>query len=270
MENYLAVNLKFIREQKGLNQTEFGNIIGKKKSIVGPYEKGEVEPDISTLINISDFFGISISDLIGKNLSGSEILSQKSNDLPVVKSVEKSYIVDSTGMRFIPITDIKAAAGQGYINNDNIDLNEIIQLPKAMIKSGNHLCIRIKGASMAPTLLDSGYVIIRLLERSEWMNMPSERIYVIVNNDGMTFLKRVKNRLNSERGFIVLMSDSPDKMSHPNFNLMVDEIASIWYVEWYFTAKMPNIHDQYYSKLSSLEDTVQDLSQQFIDLKKRL
>ena len=117
---------------------------------------------------------------------------------------------------------------------------------------------------MAPTIQDGGYVIIKQLDHSEWLNMPTDRIYVVVDKEGQTFLKRVKNRLSGTRGgFIVHSSDSPDKVSHPNFNLRHDEIAFIWYVEWYFTAKMPNIHDQYYDRLSRLEDTVDELANQF-------
>lgn len=110
---------------------------------------------------------------------------------------------------------------------------------------------------MSPTLQDCGYVIIRLLDRSEWAKMPDERIFVVSDREGKSYLKRIKNRF--KQGFIVLKSDNPDQASFPNFNLQADEINSIWYAEWYFTAKMPNIHDQFYSRLQRLEDKVEDL-----------
>lgn len=147
------------------------------------------------------------------------------------------------------------AAGSGHFNSDYVETVEAVHLPANLVKPGNtYLCVKIKGISMAPTLQDGGYVIIRLLDRSEWAKMPDERIYVVVDNDGQSYLKRVKNRL--RQGFVVMRSDSPDTAVFPSFNIEAKDINTIWYVEWYFSAKMPNIHDQFYSRLKALEDSV--------------
>jgi phage repressor protein C with HTH and peptisase S24 domain len=111
---------------------------------------------------------------------------------------------------------------------------------------------------MAPTLQDGGYVVIRLLDKGDWAKMQDDRIFVVSDKDGKSYLKRVKNRF--KQGFIVLRSDSPDKATFPNFNLNTNDINTIWYVEWYFSAKMPNIHDQYYTRLQLLEDKVEELA----------
>lgn len=52
------------------------------------------------------------------------------------------------------------------------------------------------------------------------------------------------------------MSDNPDPMGYPNFNLTADEINTIWHAEWYISAKMPNIHTTYYKKVDELEDAM--------------
>ena len=92
MENYFSINLHFLRKTKGLNQTQMADIIGKKKSIIGPYERGEVEPDMSSLLQISEYFGISISDLIGKDLENDTTLEISSNvKEPRDKYVRKKY-----------------------------------------------------------------------------------------------------------------------------------------------------------------------------------
>lgn len=164
----------------------------------------------------------------------------------------------------IPVTDISVAAGNGgYDNPDYITAEDTIRLPENLLNKGRHICVRVKGESMSPTLQDSGFVVIRLLNIDEWEHMRNEHIYVVSDKEGRSYLKRVKNRIT--RGFITLMSDNPDKSSYPNFNLQVDEINTIWHVEWYLSAKMPNIHDQYYSRLERLEDRLDDIS---IQLKK--
>src|SRR5690242_3364375 len=99
MENNFAPNLLALRRNKGLNQTEIAEIIGKKKSIIGPYEKGTVEPDISSLIRLSKYFGISVSDLIGKDLSKSVHVKRakeiqaivQGNVQPMVEEENKQY-----------------------------------------------------------------------------------------------------------------------------------------------------------------------------------
>ncbi|MDL2215446.1 helix-turn-helix transcriptional regulator, partial [Dysgonomonas sp. OttesenSCG-928-M03] len=160
----------------------------------------------------------------------------------------------------IPIVEIYAAAGQGYFNTDSLIPTGTVDLPKTMFRSsGIRYCVHVKGPSMSPTLQDSDYLIVRHLQPGEWAEMPDEYVYLVVDKDGLSYVKRVKNRF--KRGFIVLMSDNIDKSSFPNFNLQADEISNIFCVEWHFSAKMQNINETYYDRLKSLEDRFDDLSQ---------
>jgi len=170
----------------------------------------------------------------------------------------------------IPVTDVSVAAGSGRLNADFIETADLIALPQNMVDKGFHLCVRNRGESMAPTIQDSSYVVVRLLDRSEWYNIRNEHVYVVTNTEGKSYLKRVKNRF--QRGFITLMSDNPDKASYPNFNLQEEEIHNIWYAEWIISAKMPNIHAQYYDRLQDLEDKYEDvinMLQQIVPEKKK-
>lgn len=162
----------------------------------------------------------------------------------------------------IPMVDISVAAGAGYCNKDYVEELEMTSLPRSMVSHGHSfICVRVKGHSMAPSILDGGYLIIHKLERSEWMNIRDGYVYVVSDNEGRAFVKRLKNRLR-ENGFVVCMSDNADKQNYPNFNLMEEELNTIWYAEWYFSAKIPNIQDSYYHKQAELEDRFDDLSAQ--------
>lgn len=282
LDDYFSKNLSFLRGRDKLSMAEMGQIIGMSKSIIGNYEKGTAEPSASTVLKIVQHFGLTLQDLMKTDLSKVKEYAHPNahpNAHLIVNDGREKYIkkvgitekvIDTSGHQLVPITDIQAAAGTGFINAEHWDETDVLRLPPKMIKGANHLCIRIKGISMAPTLQDGGYVIVRLLDKSEWLNMPTDRIYVVVDKEGQTYLKRIKNRFSGQKGgFIVLSSDNPDKMSHPNFNLHPNEIGFIWYVEWYFTAKMPNIHDQYYTRLSRLEDTVDEMNNQFRAFKKQ-
>lgn len=194
----------------------------------------------------------------GQMISGYQIPDDKSLVIN-----EATFIDSKFQGKLIPITEIKAAAGSGYMNTEVLRRSQFIQLPQNLVKSGIYLCIQIKGHSMSPTLQDGGFMIIRLLEKTEWQNLLSDRVYVVCDLEGTTWLKRLRNRF--ENGFIVLTSDNPDKATFPNFNLKAEEILSIWYAEWYLSAKMPNVHDDFYSKVERLENSIEDLTRKFDD-----
>ena len=65
-------------------------------------------------------------------------------------------------------------------------------------------------------------------------------------------------------------SDNADKQNYPNFNLYEEELNTIWYAEWYFSAKIPNIQEVYYRKQGELEDRLDELTAQFQQFQKAL
>lgn len=277
----ISDRIKKIRTDLGLTQEEFAASIGLKRPNLANIEIGKQLPTIETLQAIVRKYHKPYSWLIEGVESdkkyahlnahpNAHLIAEDHGDSYIKKVGIIEHVIDTSGHLQIPIVDVKAAAGPGYINSEHLSADDVIRLPAHLVKSGHHLCIRIKGTSMAPTLQDGGYAIIRLLDRSEWLHMPNDRIYLVVDNDGKTAIKRVKNRFSGEKGFIVLSSDSPDKSSHPTYNLHPEEIAFIWYVEWYFTAKMPNVHDQYYNRVSQLQDSVDQLYEEVRTIKKRL
>lgn len=170
----------------------------------------------------------------------------------------------------IPIVDISVAAGSGYINPDYIEEVDSIAMPSSMIKDGKkYLCVRVKGQSMVPSILDGGYLIIRRMERYEWESVRDNYVYVVSDTEGRAYVKRLKNRLR-QHGFVVCMSDNADKQNYPNFNLYEEELNSIWYAEWYFSAKIPNIQETYYRKQGELEDRLDELTTEIKEIQKRL
>jgi transcriptional regulator with XRE-family HTH domain len=248
----LFERIKTYRKQRGLTQQALADAIGVKSTALSNWENGTAKPDIETVIALSNFFGVSLDTLV----LGKEYIQIDKTTL-LATEPQNTYISKEEQGSYIPITDITAAAGNGFINGDNITTLDQIQLPQHLLKNGTYIAVKIKGESMSPTLQDGGFLIIRLLERNEWPHMPNEHIFVICDKEGKTFAKRVKNRY--QKGFYVLMSDNPDKASFANFNLEIEEVNSIWHAEWYLSARMPNIHDQYYSRLQRLEDNVDEL-----------
>lgn len=189
--------------------------------------------------------------------------SMLKEDKPIQHTTSSITLVakDEDSVR-IPVVDISVAAGYGCYNDDYIDEVDCISLPTSMIKDSKvYLCVRVKGQSMAPSILDSGYLIIRKIDRSEWGDIRDGYVYVVSDTEGRSYVKRLKNRLR-QYGFIVCMSDNADKQNYSNFNLTEDELNTVWYAEWYFSAKIPNIQETYYHKQTELEDRFDELSTQ--------
>lgn len=66
---YLAQNIKYLREQKGMTQESFASMIGEiGQKAVSKWETGENEPELRRLIKIAKFFGVSLDDLVLKDL----------------------------------------------------------------------------------------------------------------------------------------------------------------------------------------------------------
>jgi transcriptional regulator with XRE-family HTH domain len=59
--------LKKLRETKGLNQQGLAMKLGLSQSTISFYETGERKPDLEALIQLADFFGVSIDYLIGRS-----------------------------------------------------------------------------------------------------------------------------------------------------------------------------------------------------------
>ncbi len=58
--------LKELRLEKGLGQVELAKKLGVSKGVISLWENGLREPGMYSLILISDFFGISIDELVGQ------------------------------------------------------------------------------------------------------------------------------------------------------------------------------------------------------------
>ena len=64
MVNNFSINLRKLRLQHNLKQSELADKIGVTQRKVSYWESGKIEPDIRVLMLLSAFFEISIDELI--------------------------------------------------------------------------------------------------------------------------------------------------------------------------------------------------------------
>ena len=65
MSNYIGLNIKKYREEKGLTQEELANGIGKATITIRKYESGDILPSINNVYEIAKVLGITTIDIIG-------------------------------------------------------------------------------------------------------------------------------------------------------------------------------------------------------------
>lgn len=61
----MIANLKKLRIKKGISQQSLADAIGTSQQSINKYENHKIEPDITTLIKIADYFETSVDYLIG-------------------------------------------------------------------------------------------------------------------------------------------------------------------------------------------------------------
>ncbi len=88
--NYFAQNINLLLKKDKLNQKTLGIIIGKKRSVVGSYIRGESQPNIDILIIIAEHFQITLDLLIRKDLSKIDL----SDMTPAALTEEENILIE--------------------------------------------------------------------------------------------------------------------------------------------------------------------------------
>ncbi|MDR3318977.1 MAG: helix-turn-helix domain-containing protein [Clostridiales bacterium] len=66
MVNKFSNIIKALRTDRDVNQTALAKALGTTQRKVSYWENGATEPDLDTLIQIADYFDISVDVLIGR------------------------------------------------------------------------------------------------------------------------------------------------------------------------------------------------------------
>ena len=89
----IGQRIRKFRKDKGLNQSELADKIGKSLRTVQKYEKGEIEVAVSVISDIAAVLGISSSDILGYK-SGIEHIGSLSDIMGFLFMLENVRDVD--------------------------------------------------------------------------------------------------------------------------------------------------------------------------------
>ena len=68
IDNKLASNIRHLRKQLSISQEDLAKKLGLNRGNIASYEKGTAEPKICNLLNLSNFYKVSVIDLTTSDL----------------------------------------------------------------------------------------------------------------------------------------------------------------------------------------------------------
>jgi transcriptional regulator with XRE-family HTH domain len=89
---YLSQNIRALRRQRSLSQEELAQRIGLNRGNITSYENGTAEPKICNLLKLSNLFGVSVIDLIQKDLSEEKATTEAVQSFRPVLNGERAII----------------------------------------------------------------------------------------------------------------------------------------------------------------------------------
>ena len=159
--------LKFLREEKGLFQSDIAKFLGVSISAVGFYEneKRDMSPD--TIVKLANYFGVSTDYLLGKS-------DNRNSDVPISK---------------IPILGT-VKAGYDWLAEENVigyitDRDTIKDYEKNI---NEYFALKVTGNSMLPLLSDGDLVIVHDQDDVE----SGQTAVVLINGEEATVKKVIK------------------------------------------------------------------------------
>ena len=69
MKNNFGTNLRYLRIQQNMTQTDLGHILNVTHQTISNYENNSRICDLDTLIRISEYFNVSIDELLKNKLN---------------------------------------------------------------------------------------------------------------------------------------------------------------------------------------------------------
>lgn len=95
MNNFFPNNLKHLRTQAGMTQSDLAKKINKDYSTIGKWELGERNPSTLDLFKIADIFNVSERDIVHKNLILTNDSDKKLSQQEMLFNKNKEYLTES-------------------------------------------------------------------------------------------------------------------------------------------------------------------------------
>ena len=252
----IGQNIRKIRSAKKLNQTQFAEIFNLTRGSVGAYEEGRAEPKIDTIIQIANYFSLSIDLLLNKEITVNDLFHldafrQKLNEAHSFDQVKQKSPAPGIGL-----VTIKNQL-EYIVNYGNKDF--LSNLPKIGLPvnfKGTTRAFELNGSEMEYNQngLHHGDILLsELMDNSKRSKVG--HIYIIVHKRGIDV-----RRLRSEQSNnYTLASDDPN---YTDTIIEKNELYELWIVK--------GVYSTYLNTPKLIENKVLQLESRIEALEKRI
>ncbi len=235
-----ASNLKFLRKRKNRTQDEIAEALGMKRSTLSGYENEVAMPGIPALVQLSDYYGISVDTLVKIDLSkltGHQMYMLEHGEDIYLKGGKLRVLattVDRDNRENIELVNEKAKAGytRGFFDPEYIGELPRYQLP-FLPADRKYRTFQISGDSMLP-VPDGAWVTGEYLQ--DWLSLPDKEACIILTLDEGIVFKLVENHIR-EKGILRLISLNPE---YKPYSVNISEVREIWKFVHYTSVELPS------------------------------
>jgi len=263
---FTGQNLKILRKRLGQSQEETASALGLTRSSYSGYENGVAQPSVENLMAFSDYFQLSIDDLVRKDFSKlTEDAVKEIIDGPLADTSGKhlrilTSMVDSNDEELIEMIPMQASAGyaNGYADPEYLKVLPTFHLP-FLSKNKKYRSFPIKGDSMPP-VVEGSYVVGEFIQN--WMTIRNGTPCIVVTKEDGIVFKVVNNLLTNNESFQLCSTNT----FYAPYEVKANSILEIWKFVNYISPELPDVQmDQ-----SGLTQSVQALQREVHDLKIQL
>lgn len=265
MEIFLSSNIQLLRKRRKRTQDDVASAISIKRTTYTGIEIGNSFPSIEVLVNISNYFGISIDTLLKVDLSKisayqlSEL--ERGSDAYIRGSQLRilSKTTDKKNLENIELVPEKAKAGYSTGFADPEYINELpkFQLP-FLSKNKKYRAFQITGDSMLP-IPDGSWITGEFIQ--DWHTIQSGKPYIILTvNDGIVF--KIVDNLIQDEGLLRLYS--LNSLYKP-YDVPIPDIKEVWRFINSISTEIPvaeNSSDNLNQKVMELTRDVESIKNQ--------
>lgn len=255
--SFIGQNIQKIRQVKKISQANFAALFDLARPSIGAYEEGRSEPKIETLIQIANYFRISIDVLLTRELTVSEIYSFGLLN----KKLNKAHQL-SDGKRSHKSPTISLIQTDNYLNYIvNLNNSDFIQnLPEISVpiknKGQKYIAVEMSGSEMEyhQQGIHPGDILVGEQIGLENLSDHVNKVLAIVHKSNLT-----TRRLSSvSKGNVILISDDSN---YPELKIPRDECYEAWLIL--------SVYSSYLNPPTILEERVLRLENQMELLKKK-
>ncbi|WP_373523831.1 XRE family transcriptional regulator [Aquiflexum sp.] len=249
----LAKNLKFLRSESGMTQSELAEKLDLQRTMISAYEDGRSEPKLSTLAILSELFVVSIDELLHNDIQQNGRRINQSKNIKIL-----TIAADDQDRENITMVAQKASAGylNGFADPEYMESLPQFHIP-TLSRNSTYRAFELSGDSMLP-LVPGTVIIGSYVEQLK--EIKSGKTYVLVTSSEGVVYKRVFNYLD-ENGKLFLVSDNEH---YKPYEVKGEDVLEIWEAKAFISTDFPNPKDK--AKPVSLED----ISQMIVDLKSEI